>query len=333
MKKTVNCSIIGVGRLGAVHTRNLKENVPGVNVKTIVTSNMESAERAAQKFDIPHWTNNPNEVFEDDSIDAVIIAAPTNMHAKLLIDAARYKKHIFVDKPLTETLEQADQVIEEINNNKVICQVGFMRRFDPSYAEAKESVLRGDIGDPLYYKGISRDPGSPPESFIKNSGGIFKDLCIHEYDVARYLIGSEVKSIHTFGKILVHPFMHKYRDADQSMSLIEFENNALADIEASRNSAYGYEARGEIIGTEGMIHIGSIRNSKNVIMTNNKTYVDNITDFPTKFADAFLLEIEHFIDCIQNNQSPSVDEVDGKIALQISEAALKSYNIQEKIYI
>lgn len=331
MKSPVNCAVIGFGRLGSVHAGNLIRNIPDAHVKAVVTSRANTAEKAAAEFGIPNWTNNPKEVFEDKSIDAVIIAAPTNMHLPLLIDAAQHQKHIFVDKPITENSEEADRVIKEINKTEVICQVGFMRRFDPSYIDAKKKIEHGSIGEPIYYKGISRDPGSPPESFIKNSGGIFKDLCIHEYDVARYLLGSEVYSIRTFGKALIHPFMEKYNDVDQSMSLLEFENGALADIEASRNSAYGYEARGEVIGTEGMIHIGNIKNGENIILANNKTYFDNKKDFPTKFKEAFLVELEHFIECIQNKTKPRVNEVDGKITLKISEAANKSFEMNEKI--
>jgi len=329
----VNCAVIGVGRLGAVHAENLIVNIPDAFVKTVVTSRKESAEKAARDFGIPYWTTNVKEVYEDESINAVIIASPTDMHAELIVGAARHKKHIFVDKPITETVEQSDKVIEEIKKHKVICQVGFMRRFDPSYADAKKRIVRGDIGKPIYYKGISRDPGSPPESYIKNSGGIFNDLCIHEYDMVRFLLNSEVKSVSTFGKVLIHPFMHKYEDVDQSISILEFKNDVFADIEGSRNSAYGYEARGEIIGTEGMIHIGSIQNGKNIILANNKTYYDNIADFPTKFQDAFLLEMEHFIECIRNKTNPIVNEHDGKVALEISEAALKSYKSGEKILI
>lgn len=329
----VNCAVIGVGRLGAVHIENLIHNIPEATVKTIVTSNKGSAQRAAQRFHVNHCTHDVEEVFNDETIDAVVIAAPTNMHAALVKEAAKHNKHIFVDKPITETVEEADEVIQVLNNSSSICQVGFMRRFDPSYTDAKERIERGDIGEPIYFKGISRDPGSPPEQFIEASGGIFKDMNIHEYDIATYLMNSKVKSVQSFGKVLVHPFMHKYSDVDQTMTLLEFENGAIGDIEGSRNSAYGYEARGEVVGTEGIIHIGSNNVSRNVVMSHNKTYYENIMDFQTKFQEAFYLEINHFIDCVLKGKNPRVDQHDGRNSLAISEAALKSFKEDKKIFI
>ncbi|ONK23038.1 inositol 2-dehydrogenase [Bacillus sp. VT-16-64] len=333
MRKKVRCAVIGVGRLGMIHAANLVYHIPNAEVATIVASRMESAEKAARKLGIDKFTNNLREVLEDDAIEAVIIVTPTNTHAEIIIQAAKHKKHIFVDKPITETSEEADSVIEELKKHQIICQVGFMRRFDPSYLEAKKRIAQGDIGEPLHFKGVSRDPGSPPEAYIKTSGGIFLDLCIHDFDIARFLLGSEVKSIQSFGKVLVHPFMKKYDDADQALSYLEFESGVTADIEGSRNSTFGYDIRGEVLGTEGMIQIGSLQQHNNIIFTKNKSYYDTIPDFPTYFKDAFLIEMEHFIECIQTNTQPSVNAMDGKMALQISEAATKSYKTNKKIYV
>jgi len=333
MKGKVVCAVIGSGRLGLVHANNLIRNIPEAEVKYIVTSRQETAKKAAKELGIPNWTNQIEDVLEDESIDAVVIGTPTSTHAELILKAAKYKKHVFVDKPITRTTEEADEVIASIQKNQIICQVGFMRRFDPAYADAKRRIERGDIGQPIHYRGISRDPGSPPESFIKTSGGIFLDLCIHEYDMARFLMGSEVESIQTFGEVLVHPFMNKYGDVDQSLSYLTFESGVTADIEGSRNSSYGYDIRGEVLGTEGMIQIGSIQNDDNVILTKNKSYFDNIPSFPSYFKDAFLKELEHFIYCVKNKEKPKINEIDGKMALQISEAANKSFKEKRKVNI
>ena len=333
MKGKVVCAVIGSGRLGLVHANNLIRNIPEAEVKYIVTSRQETAKKAAKELGIPNWTNKIGDVLEDESIDAVVIGTPTSTHAELILKAAKYKKHVFVDKPITRTTEEADEVIASIQKNQIICQVGFMRRFDPAYADAKRRIERGDIGQPIHYRGISRDPGSPPESFIKTSGGIFLDLCIHEYDMARFLMGSEVESIQTFGEVLVHPFMNKYGDVDQSLSYLTFESGVTADIEGSRNSSYGYDIRGEVLGTEGMIQIGSIQNDDNVILTKNKSYFDNIPSFPSYFKDAFLKELEHFIYCVKNKEKPKINEIDGKMALQISEAAIKSFKEKRKVNI
>ncbi|GIN91725.1 scyllo-inositol 2-dehydrogenase (NAD(+)) [Siminovitchia terrae] len=333
MGENIKCAVIGVGRLGIIHATNLARYIPGVEVDTIVASRVESAEKTARELNVANFTNNLKEVLESDTIEAVVIATPTNTHVDIIIEAAKHDKHIFVDKPITETSEEAEKVIEVLNNHDIICQVGFMRRFDPSYIEAKRRIQQGDIGEPIYFKGLSRDPGSPPESYIKTSGGIFLDLCIHEFDISRFLIGSDVSSVQSFGKVHVHPFMEKYGDVDQSMSYLEFENGATADIEGSRNSSFGYDVRGEVLGTEGMIQIGSNQHHKNIILTKNKSYFDTIPDFPTNFKDSFLNEMEHFIECIRQNEKPSVDALDGLIAIQISEAATKSYKTKQKVYV
>ncbi|MCM3399546.1 inositol 2-dehydrogenase [Oceanobacillus profundus] len=329
----VRCAVIGVGRLGIVHAKNVATKVKGAEIVAVVASREESAKRAAAELGVNRWTNNPQEVFEDPTIDAVIIVTPTKTHADLIIRAAKSKKHIFVDKPITETLEEATEVIEEVKRNGVFCQVGFMRRFDPAYAGAKRRIEQGDIGQPLYFKGVSRDPGSPPESYIKTSGGIFLDLNIHEYDIARFLMGDEVKSVKSFGEVLAHPFMKKYGDVDQSVTVLTFRNGTTAHIEGSRNSTFGYDIRGEVVGTEGSIQIGSLQHHNNILLKNNNSYHDNIPDFITKFEDAFLEEVAHFIECIQNNVKPLVDEIDGKRSLEVAVAATESFKKKEVVYL
>ncbi|MFL0498697.1 inositol 2-dehydrogenase [Priestia megaterium] len=331
MKQKIRCAVFGVGRLGYWHAENLATRIKGAELVTVVASRKESAERVARELGVEKWTTNPKEVFEDPTIDAVVIVTPTKTHADLIIQAAQSKKHIFVDKPLTETLDEAETVIKEIQKNNVYCQVGFMRRFDPAYAEAKRRIENGDIGTPLYFKGVSRDPGSPPEEYIKTSGGIFLDLCIHEYDIARFLIGDEVKTVKAFGDVLVHPFMNKYGDVDQSMTFMTFQNGASCDVEGSRNSTFGYDIRGEVIGTEGSIQIGSIQHHDIKILTPNGSVYDNIPNFPIKFKDSFLFELTDFIECLQKDIRPKVTEIDGKIALEIAEAATRSFNTKETV--
>lgn len=330
---SVVCAIVGVGRLGYIHAENIARNINGASLKYVITAREESARKAAEQLDVPHWGTDFEQVMKDDTVDAVIIASPTSTHADFIKQCVASKKHIFVDKPITETVRQAKEVIPAIRESGIICQIGFMRRFDPAYKAAKKRIKAGDIGEPFYFKGISRDPGSPPENFIKNSGGIFIDMCIHEYDIARFLLEQEVKAIQTFGSVQLHPFMEKYMDIDQSLSYLVFEKGATADIEGSRNSMYGYDIRGEIVGTEGAIQIGSMQHEKNVILTKKKTYYDNIPDFPTKYSEAFLKEMEHFITCVQNGERPSVDEEDGLRSLQVAEAAKKSFCEHKKIYL
>lgn len=326
MEKTIKVAALGLGRLGLFHAQNLRNRIPGTELVCVVDTNEEHAQRMAKELNIEKWTTNPSDVFNDQEIDAVVITTPTSTHGEMIKQAARNKKHIFVEKPLTSTLEEADEVIDVLNEMNVICQVGFMRRFDPAYHAAKLQIDAGKIGEPLYIKGITRDQGAPPASFIKYSGGIFLDCSIHDYDIARYLMGSEIIEISGHGQILVNDFMAEYNDVDQALSFVKFANGAAGDFEASRNSPYGHDIRTEVIGTEGSIFIGTLRNENITLLNSKGSSFEVIPNFQTRFNDAYCLEIEEFINCIKTGTSPRVGAVDSKINMEIALAATKSFH-------
>lgn len=331
MGKRIRCAVLGLGRLGYWHAENLMTKIKGAELSCIADPFANQAEKVANELGVKNWTKDPSEVFANDELDAVIIATPTSTHASMIKQAATHKKHIFVEKPITHDLEESDEVIQVIQENRVYCQVGFMRRFDPAYTEAKRRILAGDIGKPIYFKGVSRDPGSPPAEFIKNSGGIFLDMSIHDYDIARFLMESEVTSVSSHGKILVNTFMEEFHDVDQALTYLTFASGAAADIEASRNAFYGYDIRGEVIGTEGTIAIGSLRYHDVKVLTKKGSTHDIVPAFPERFADAYQRELSHFIECLQNGEEPAVTAVDGKMALEIAMAAKKSFESRRKI--
>ncbi|UQZ83571.1 Inositol 2-dehydrogenase [Paenibacillus konkukensis] len=331
MKEQIRCAVLGLGRLGYWHAENLASKVKGAKLVYVGDPFGDLAERTARELGIEKFATDANRVLEDPSIDAVIIATPTHTHAEMLEKAAQHGKHIFIEKPLTQSLAEADRAIAAVRKHRVSCQVGFMRRFDGAYAEAKRRIQAGDIGTPLYFKGVSRDPGSPPEAFIKNSGGIFLDMSIHDYDIARFLLSAEATSVSAHGNVLVHSFMEAYGDADQAIAYLSFDSGAAADIEASRNAFYGYDIRGEVIGSEGSLLIGSLRHHDVQLLTRNGSTHDIVPAFPQRFKDAYLNEICHFIDCLRRGEAPSVNEQDGKIALEIALAARESYETGQRI--
>jgi scyllo-inositol 2-dehydrogenase (NAD+) len=321
----IRCAVLGLGRLGYHHAKNMVTQVQGAQVVSVIDPMPGRAEQVARELGVEKWSTDPNYAFEDPNIDAVVIVTPTSTHAEMIQTAARNKKQIFVEKPLTQTIEEAEQTIQVIKENGVICQVGFMRRFDPAYADAKRRIAAGDIGQPIYIKGITRDFGCPPAEFIKHSGGIFLDCSIHDYDIARYLMEAEIISVSAHGRILKNPFMEEFNDVDQGLTYVEFDSGAAGDIEASRNALYGHDIRTEIIGTEGSLFIGTLRN-QNVTFLNTKGAIHEIVpDFPTRFKDAYVLELVHFIECIQNKVQPVVTEVDAKINMEIALAATESF--------
>lgn len=331
MNGQIRCAVLGLGRLGYWHAENLAARVNGAKLVCVADPIDGQADRVARELNVERSTRNPDEVFEDPSIDAVIIATPTNTHADLIEKAANHKKHIFVEKPLTSLPDEADRVIRTIRENRVFCQVGFMRRFDSAYKEAQRRIRAGDIGTPMYFKGVSRDPGSPPAEFIRHSGGIFLDMSIHDYDIARFLLNAEVTSVSAQGNVLFHSFMEECGDVDQALTYLTFDSGAAADIEASRNAFYGYDIRGEVVGSEGCIQIGSLKYHDIQIITKGGSVHDIIPAFPERFKNAYLNEIEHFIRCLRDGEKPSVDELDGKIALEIALSAKKSFETETKI--
>ncbi|WP_028987023.1 inositol 2-dehydrogenase [Thermicanus aegyptius] len=333
MKEQIRCAVLGLGRLGYWHAENLATRIKGAHLQCVVDLQPGKAELVARELGVGKWTTDPLAVFEDPAIEAVIIATPTSTHAEMVKRAAKSKKHVFVEKPLTHDLQEADEVIHDIQESGVFCQVGFMRRFDPAYAEAKRRVLAGDIGQPIYFKAISRDPGSPPPEFIKASGGIFLDMSIHDYDIARFLMGAEVASVSAFGSVLAHPFMKELGDADQTITYLSFDSGAAGDIEASRNAFYGYDIRGEIVGTEGTIMIGSLRYHDVTLLTSKGSLHDIVPAFPERFKDSYQLEMAHFIDCVRRGERPSVTEWDGKAALEIAVAAKTSFETGQQVFV
>lgn len=331
MLENINTAVIGLGRLGYWHAQNLASKVNGATLKYVVDPLPGKAERVARELKVENWSENIEEVLQSQSIDAVVIVTPTNTHAELIMKAADYGKHIFVEKPLTKYVHEAETVINHLNEKKVFCQVGFMRRFDPAYTEAKQRIASGDIGTPMFFKGTSRDGNIPPVDFIKNSGGIFVDLAIHEYDIARYLMNSEISDVQAVGSVLRYEYMRELNDLDYATTFINFESGASGDVETSWISPYGYDIRGEVVGSEGAIQIGSMQHHQIQLLNNRGNTYDIIPDFPTKFENAYLLEMEHFIESLGKQKAPRCSALDGKVALEVSTLATESYQRGEKM--
>ncbi|WP_050182467.1 Gfo/Idh/MocA family oxidoreductase [Domibacillus robiginosus] len=333
MGKRIRCAVLGLGRLGYWHALNASK-IQNVEVTTVCDMDLKRAEKAAMELGVPKFTNNAEDIFQDDSIDAVIIATPTSTHFELLKKASNSKKAIFAEKPLTLTVQEAKEITKIIEDSKSFCQVGFMRRFDPAYAEAKRRIHAGDIGKPIYFRGISRDPQAPPPEYIKHSGGIITDVSIHDFDIARFLIDSEIQSVDTKGSILKYPFVSEYDDVDHALSFIRFTSGAAGDIEASRNAYYGYDIRAEVVGTEGTIQIGNALNHHNVnILTKSGQTHDILPGFSERFATAYSLELDEFFSDVREGNDSKVTARDGLKALEVLVAANKSLKEQREVYV
>lgn len=327
----IRCAVLGLGRLGYWHAGNLRYKIKDAELVVVVDPMEGRAEQVAKELEVPKWSKDADEVFADDKIDAVVIVTPTTTHAELIKKAAINGKHIFVEKPITHTLEEADEALQMIQENQVFCQVGFMRRFDRNYVEAKRRIEAGDIGKPLYFKGITRDGKMPPPDFIKHSGGLFLDFSIHDYDTARFFLGAEVTTVTALGSVIDKKYVAEFHDVDQALTYLTFDSGAAADLEASRNAAYGYDIRAEIVGTDGAIQIGSMQQHDFKILTKQGSTHDIYPDFPSQFLDAYHLEMESFIESLLLQKKPVVDEHDGKVALEIAIKATESYRTGKTI--
>jgi len=247
----VNIGIIGVGRIGKLHAGNLKYQVPGVKVLAVADIFEESAQQVAAQLEIPGAEKDYRVLLENKDIDAVVICSSTDTHAQIISEAAEAGKHIFCEKPIALDIDKIDQAITAVKKAGVKLQVGFNRRFDPSFKKAKDLVASGKIGTPHLLRITSRDPEPPPISYIKVSGGIFLDMMIHDFDMARYLLDQEVVELMAVGNCLVDPAIGEAGDIDTAIVTLKYEGGAWGTIDNSRKAVYGYDQRIEIFGSEG----------------------------------------------------------------------------------
>jgi myo-inositol 2-dehydrogenase/D-chiro-inositol 1-dehydrogenase len=321
----VNVGVIGVGRIGRLHARNLKYQVPGTRLLAVADVFEESAREIASQLEIPVAEKDYRVLLENKDIDAVVICSSTDTHAQIISEAAGAGKHIFCEKPIALDLDKIDQAIAAVKKSGVKLQVGFNRRFDPSFKKAKELVVKGTIGTPHLVRISSRDPEPPPISYVKVSGGIFLDMMIHDFDMARFLLSQEVSELMAVGSCLVDPAIGEAGDIDTAIVTLKYEGGAWGTIDNSRKAVYGYDQRIEIFGSEGCIMVGNPKPTEVTVNSAKDTISDKpLYFFIERYQDAYLAEMEEFIKCIQENKEPSVGGFDGKISVQMGYAAKES---------
>lgn len=325
----LTAAVIGLGRLGREHAKNIME-IPHLKLVAVCDHTLTKARLLAQQLNISKYTDNTDHIMEDESIQAVIVVTQTNEHSDVILKAIAANKAIFVEKPLSINLEESLVIEQAVMRSNVYCQIGFMRRFDPDYVEAHRIISTGGIGKPLYFKGINRDAVSPSLKYIAKSGGIFVDLMIHEFDLARFLMHDEVESISAFGTNIKYPELETQQDVDQALSYLHFEKGAAGDIEGSRCAYYGYDVRTEIIGSEGSVFIGGNRQHHVEVLTKRGKLHTMIPTFSERFKSAFIKELTVFTAAVQENKLSPVTVTDSIKALRIAIAATESFKEQGK---
>ncbi len=326
MSTKVNVGIIGAGRIGKLHAEHLAYRVPDANIIAIADIRVEAAERCAADFQIPSAVQDHREIMENPDIEAVIICSSTDTHAQMIGEAAAAGKHIFCEKPIDFDLARIDRALEAVDKAGVRLQIGFNRRFDPNFKRVREMVADGKIGMPHILRITSRDPEPPPIEYVEVSGGIFLDMTIHDFDMARYLIGSEVSEIYAAGGVMVDPEIGKAGDIDTAVITLRFENGTIGTIDNSRRAVYGYDQRVEVFGSEGMIAVSN--NSPDTAVYSNAEGVHSslpLFFFIERYTDSYVAEMKAFMECIQQDKVPPVTGIDGRVPVVMGYAAKKSY--------
>jgi myo-inositol 2-dehydrogenase/D-chiro-inositol 1-dehydrogenase len=326
MSSKLKIGILGAGRIGRVHAATLAFRNRDAEVVAIADPNREAAEQAAAEFDIRRVAVDATEILADPGIHAVLICSPTETHSGLVTAAASAGKHIFCEKPVDHTLARIDRALEAVRRAGVTLQVGFNRRFDANFARVRQAVESGEIGTPHLLHIVSRDPGPPPISYIRSSGGMFLDMTIHDFDMARFLIGDEVASVYTAAGVRIDPEIGNAGDVDTAVTVLRFVHGAIGTIDNCRRAPYGYDQRAEVLGSAGAIAIGNCYPNAAVISTAESVRRDlPLNFFLERYRDSFEAEMQAFVRAVRNHEPAPVSGQDARAPVVIALAARKSY--------
>ncbi len=318
-------AVIGLGRMGRFYAEAIAQLGPGADLAAVVDPN--PAARAA--VDVADAYPEFEAVLERQDIDAVVVATTTSSHSKVVIAAANAGKAIFCEKPLALSVEETRKVLHVVESKGVLLQIGFMRRFDPAHQRARALIAEGQIGRPLTYRSIGRDPGCPPPGYATPalSGGLIIDMGIHDFDAARWLMSSEVERVSAEATQLVCEELGLVGDWDNASVNLRFASGAVGSIEVSRTAKYGYDIRAEVLGSEGAVRLGEPAPdaTDGVALFSPERFIDDgRPPFIRRFAGAYRAQIEDFVDCVQRQRPPRAGGADALAAIRIGEAATRA---------
>jgi myo-inositol 2-dehydrogenase/D-chiro-inositol 1-dehydrogenase len=285
----------------------------------------EAARQCAERYAIPFFTQDYRAVLDRSEIQAVVICSSTDTHARIIEEAAQARKHIFCEKPIALDLASIDQALETVARAGVKLQIGFNRRFDASYRRVRQAVEQGEVGQLHQLHIISRDPAPPPIAYIRVSGGLFLDMTIHDFDMARFLIGSEVDEIFTMAGVMVDPAIGEAGDVDTAIVLLHFTNGVIGTIENSRCAAYGYDQRVEVLGSAGAVWTENNYPNTAIISDSRSIRRDlPLHFFVERYTESYVTEMESFVDAVLHDKPVPVTGYDGRVPVVMGLAAKKS---------
>lgn len=336
----IKVGIVGLGRLGKVHAKNLAENVQGCQLIAACSFVKEELDYAVRELGVEETYQDYEEMVKSPTIDAVFIVSPSGFHCEQIQLAMEHGKHVFSEKPIGLDLAEIEATERVIKSRpEQVFMLGFMRRYDDSYRYAKQLVEDGELGELTLMRCYSIDPSSGMESFVKfagasDSGGIFMDMSIHDIDLVRWFTEKEVSKVWALGKNAAYPELDKVGELETGAAMMQLENQAMAILVAGRNCHHGYHVETELIGTKGMLRVAAAPEKNLVTIMDEKGVVRACSqDFPERFREAFVNEAKEFIACIKEKRQPQVSAYDGLQSTKIALACKQSFETNELITI
>ncbi len=323
--RVLNIGLIGAGRIGRLHAEHLAHRIPPARLMMVADTSADAARQCAEHYDVPRAVADYHEILRNVEIEAVVICSATNTHARIIEDAAQAGKHIFCEKPIDLSLAKIDRALGAVDRAGVKLQVGFNRRFDANYRRVRQAVEAGEIGEPWLLQIVSRDPAPPPLQYVKTSGGLFLDMAIHDFDMARFLVGSEVQEVYATAGVLVDPAIGAVGDVDTAVITLKFANGAIGTIQNSRRAVYGYDQRVEILGSAGAISVDN--NYANTALISNARHVYRdlpLNFFMERYTESYMREMVAFVDAVLADGPIPVTGLDARVPVAMGLAARRS---------
>jgi inositol 2-dehydrogenase len=326
--------LIGVGRLGRVYARDLAGRIAETRLVAVADPVGMLAQEVAAEFDVPRHYTDPQALIDDAAVEAIVIVSPTDTHRQLVIAAAQRGKPTFCEKPPALSLDEIAAMKEAIAKSGIFFQMGFMRRFDSGYAAAKQQIEGGRIGTPLVFKSTSRDPFRPSLEYAnpKSSGGMLIDMGIHDFDLARWFMG-DVKTVATIGATIAYPELMTVGDIDNAVASLTFTSGKIGVVDLSRSGIYGYDIATEILGLEGTLKIGYLRETPVMVLTKNSVAHDTVPYFMERFRDAYTTQLQNFAQNVLQDRPAPITIDDGLEALRIGVAATRAHQTQRPVVV
>jgi inositol 2-dehydrogenase len=326
--------LVGLGRLGRVYARDLASRIAETRLVAVADPMGSLAQEVAAEFDVPRHYTDPLALIDDPAVDALVIVSPTDTHRQLVVAAAQGGKPTFCEKPPALSLGEIAAMKEAIAKSGIFFQMGFMRRFDSGYAAAKKQIEGGRIGTPLVFKSTSRDPFRPSLEYAnpKSSGGMLLDMGIHDFDLARWFMG-DVRTVSTIGATIAYPELATVGDIDNAVASLTFTSGKLGVVDLSRSGIYGYDISTEILGLEGTLKIGYLRETPVMLLTKNSVAHDTVPYFMERFRDAYTTQLQNFAQNVQQERPAPITIEDGMEALRIGVAATRAHETGRSVVV